>query len=112
MTGPEAEVLCRRLGIHLRKNNFEACRDILDQEEKDMALDVRGLNRPEALAELDLDLRTVNLLERAGYLYLEDMRGISVFRLERELRGAGYPTIRKIGSIVSEAFRKDRAYCL
>lgn len=102
MMGRDADRIGRRLALHLRKNHFEGCHNILDQLEKDL-LDVKPLT---AVAELRISLRLINLLESNGYIYLKDMEHTNVFQLNRDLFGLGFSETRVVGKAVSDAFRE------
>ncbi len=106
MTGIEAEMIGRRLALHLRKNHFEGCHIILDYEEKKL---LNGGGAPKAIAELNLPLRHVNFLEKAGYVYIDDMVGMDVFSLEKDLSYIGPKGAVLIGKVVSDALRELRA---
>lgn len=102
MTGIEAENIGRRLALHLRKNNFDACHDILNGTETVMKESKGSL----AIAELPLELRTVNLLEKAGYLYVEDMRSVDFKRLVEEVTNMGKLTAAVIEEVVTKALQR------
>ncbi len=104
MTGHEADVIGRRLALHLRKNHFDGCHIILDYEEQKLSDD----EPPKAIAELDLPLRIINFLEGAGYVYIDELRGISVFDLEKSISYLGCAGATLVGKVVSDAFRKIR----
>lgn len=92
MTSNEAEAVGRRIALHLRKNNFMACHDILVTEEQQ-------LSSPEqitAIAELPIPLGCVNFLEGAGYIYLADLVGVDVTELE----------IKELGPISKNIIKK------
>lgn len=89
MIGSEADEIGRRLSIHLRKNNFEACHDVLDTVKKEKATKYNGRV---ALAETELSLRWVNFLEKSGYLYVDQLQGLSdkdIDKLCRKMRNMG-----------------------
>lgn len=77
MTGPEADRLGARLALHLRKGDFEVCRHILESAEEA----TESQDGPTAIAELNLDLRYVNLLEKEGFIYVSDLDGVDIMNL-------------------------------
>lgn len=79
MTGPEADRLGARLALHLRKNEFQVCHHILDSKEVEMK--AASHDRVTAIAELNLNLRYVNMLERAGFIYVTDLDHVDIRRL-------------------------------
>ena len=79
MTGIEAERLGRRLAIHLRRNEFECCRDIINNKERQREiLAETPTEQPTALAEIGIDLRWVNMLEEMGCVYIKDLEGLDL----------------------------------
>lgn len=80
MTGREAEAAGRRIAIHLRKGQFAACHNII-KELKQSCRD-RKKDVPTAIAELPIDLRWVNMLEEAGYIYIDDLDGVDLDQLD------------------------------
>lgn len=101
MTGHEADVIGRRLALHLRKNHFEGCHHILDYEEKKLS----DVGPPTAVAELRIPLRLINVLEAHGYVYVVDMSHTDVFQLER-IFGVGFKHTMLIARAVSDALRE------
>ena len=79
MTGPEADQLGARLALHLRKNEFVVCHHILDSKEEQCKV-AEPYHAP-AIAELDLDLRYINMLEKAGFIYAADLDHIDIHKL-------------------------------
>lgn len=78
----EVELALSRMLVHLQRDEFEPCHDILDGLEAEWK--VRGRVDGEALnciASLNLGMREINLLEDAGFLYVTDMDGIDLERL-------------------------------
>lgn len=76
MTGPEAERLGRKIALHLRKQEFGACHEILDfaeQEHGDGFHDAMIEN----IAETNLPLRLINKLEEAKYAKIADFRDVT-----------------------------------
>ena len=79
MTGIEAEQLGRRIAIHLRRNDFEGCRNIINNKERQRKeLAESPAEQPTALAEIGLDLRWVNMLEEMGCVYIRDLEGLDL----------------------------------
>lgn len=68
MTPKDASILSRRLELHLRRNEFEACHNILNEIEAEIES-----TPPEGIAELPLDLRWVNALETLNYIKISDL---------------------------------------
>lgn len=68
MTPKDAELVSRRLELHLRRNQFEVCREILAIAEKEIESTC-----PVNIAELDMDLRWVNALDKLGYIKISDL---------------------------------------
>ncbi len=114
MTGIEADQLGRRLSIHLRKNNFEACRDVLDEVEKERAkkrarpLAFLGCSQRSrlALAETRLDMRWVNLLEEQNIMYVDQLRGKNIDKLCHRIRNMGPRAVTAI-KIALNAVKED-----
>ena len=72
MTGRDAEVAAARLSLHLRKNQFEACHNIL------YGLEAEITSRcPVNIAELNLNLRWVNALEKLEYIKISDLDDVN-----------------------------------
>ncbi len=105
MTGYEAEVIGRRLALHLRKNHFEGCRDILNYEERKLS----ETGPSTTIAELRIPLMLINILENNGYVYLSDMAYTNVFQLCRDLPRVRASSTTLICRVVSDAFRDLRA---
>lgn len=103
MTGIEADIIGRRIALHLRRNHWEGCHNILDYEEQKLL----SAEPVVAIAELKIPLRMVNLLESHEYIYLTDMLDTNVFQLEKIL-GLGPLHTIVIARAVSDAFRKVR----
>lgn len=72
MNSDRADKIGRQLSIYLRKNQFDACHELLD----DLKRTEKCLYHSEIewLSETSLDLRTLNLLEKAGFNAIEDLR--------------------------------------
>ncbi len=108
MTGPEADRVGRRLALHLRKNDFAICQKILKSMENQFR--VAEPYRTTAIAELDLELRYINMLENGGFVLISDMDHINVDNLElrsksgrRMLGDKGKQTInRALGRTVQD----------
>lgn len=78
MTGAQADDVGRRMSLHLRRNNFEACHGILSELEWDAEQDSVG---PAAIAELPIELRLANALEGAGYIYVDELKTLDEAKL-------------------------------
>lgn len=79
MTGPEAERIGRKISIHLRRNEFTVCHEILRSLGEQHNLAQSDVDGPTPIAEVrQLELRYVNSLEKAGYIYLEDLDGVDL----------------------------------
>lgn len=76
MTGPEAERLGRRMALHLRKNQFTLCREILEFAEQEHGDSLRD-TLIENIAETGLDLKLINRLESEGYLKIADLGDVT-----------------------------------
>jgi len=111
MTGEQADAVAGQLGLHLRKNNFEACRNILSNLEEEQLADVGRV--PTAIAELSIELRYVNALEKAGYIHIDDLEGVSLHKLRSRglLPQIGVGTIDEINRVLQRAreLRKQQA---
>ena len=87
MTGPEAERVGRRLGIHLRRNEFAACLEIvLSLRDKQMAREFKDAGPKDRIPIAELlgsELRYINKLEEAGYIYIEDLDDVDLMDLTR-----------------------------
>lgn len=70
--------LSRRIVLHLLRDQYNACHDILRAFEKQTEVPE---GEPVAIAELPLDLRYINMLESVGYVYIEDFEGIDIDEL-------------------------------
>ena len=106
MTGPEAERAGARIAIHLRRNEFGVCREIIRalETQHDLAQS-DGVDDPTPIAEVrGLDLRYVNALEKAGYIYLEDLDGVDL----EELIRSGPRRISHFGTKAVTALKRAR----
>ncbi len=84
----EVELALSRMLVHLQRNEFEACRDVLDgleAESKTRGVDREALN---CIASLDLDMREINMLEAGGFIYVTDMDGVDLYSLNLPNMGA------------------------
>ena len=101
MTGLQADQLGRKLGIHLRRNEFGVCREIIDAVEQEFRQRPR---RPDAdgvaIAESGLDLRLVNLLEKEGYLYVGQLQGVDLDGLRQRCSQLGSVGVRAIRGMI------------
>ena len=71
----DAENLSRRLQIHLQRNNFTLCHHIINKAEAEQDNDDGIII---ALAEIEeLDQNLISILDKAGYIYLEDLVGVT-----------------------------------
>lgn len=107
MTGIEAKILARRLELHLRKNNFVVCQNILEGAEN--KYDLRGTGEITTIAELRISLRTVTLLEKKGYLYLKQFDEVDILGLYKEINHLGEEDCRLLGGAVERARRHNTA---
>ena len=112
-TGIESEILEKRIELHLRKNNFGACREIVDTVEKEyfdeVQQDKSGGREITTLAELrGITLQVVNSLEERGYLYLQDLEGIDVENLYKEIPQVGKRSTHNLSVIVKKAMEHNR----
>ena len=90
MTGIEATTLARRLELHLRKNNFVVCGEILDEAENEYNQQcAEGIKEVTAIAELKISLDTITHLEKKGYVYIRQLDGIDVKRLHKKIMHLG-----------------------
>lgn len=82
MTGPEAEQIGTRIAIHLRRNEFAACYQILNWlYDEQMRRDFGEPDVHECIPIAEVlgdELRYVNRLEKAGYIYIEDLDGVDL----------------------------------
>lgn len=86
MTGIEARIMVGRLELHLRKNNFVVCKEILEEAEKEYAVQcVEGAKEVTAIAELKISLGTITLLEKKGYIHLEQLDGVDITQLYKKI---------------------------
>lgn len=93
MTGIEAEQLGRRLAIHLRRNDFKGCQEIINSEERQREiLD----EKPTAIAEIGINLRWVNMLEEMGCIYIKDLEGLDLKHFLRTVPDIGDKAIDEI----------------
>ncbi len=76
MTGAEAERFGRRIAIHLRRNEFEKCYDILRFMESQAEKREEDNGRIPLAEVFGQGIRHVNLLEAEGYSYADDLDGI------------------------------------
>ena len=79
MTRDEANVLSRRLQIHLERNHFGLCHAIIEEVEEEQKSRGRDDGKIYAIAEIPyVDLVTVSLLEkRRGLIYIKDLEGMT-----------------------------------
>jgi len=100
-----------KLEIHLERNQFEACRLLLDQAEKEES----GSSSlpPLTIAELDLDLRFVNMLEsEGGYIYLSEIEHVDIDALDWPNLGAfGKNKIKRAIAAGVRAREEDKIEC-
>jgi hypothetical protein len=81
MTGPEAERAGARIAIHLRRNEFAACHEILDHlksEQTKREFNKAADDRIPIAEVLGGELRCINMLEAAGYIYIEDLDDVDL----------------------------------
>ncbi len=81
MNSRDAKLLARRLSIHLCHNEFGLCHEILNSAEEEWEKTRGKDNTPTAIAELNIELRLVELLDREGYIYISDLDGIDIGNL-------------------------------
>lgn len=111
MNGPEADQTGNKISIRLRRNDFEACREIIDQHERQYR---KGPEVPTFIAELSIDLRTINVLEKYGYMQISDLDDVDIDAMNLPNIGpvakAGLKnTLRKARKRIVEAQdKKDR----
>lgn len=82
MTGSEAEQIGTRIAIHLRRNEFAVCHQILsdlegEQTERE-AYEFDAEDEIPIAEVLGHELRYVNALEKAGYIYIDDLDGVDL----------------------------------
>lgn len=108
MTGKQADIVAGQLGLHLRRNNFEACRDILNNLEEEQLANRSRI--PTAIAELSIELRYVNALEKAGYIYIDDLEGVSLHNLRSRglLPQIGAGTVSEITKVLRRARKQQQ----
>ena len=105
MTGQDSEEIGVRIALHLRKNHFSACHDIISTVEREMSEE----EQPVAIAEMGMALQWVNILEGLGYMYVRDLDGID-FKQLLEVDGLGPRAVREIkGAIKKTDFNFKRA---
>ena len=68
---PNAERIGTRIAIHLTKGNFGACHKLLDHYEKEC--DSGPPEVIEYIAELPMDPRWINALDKVGYIYIHEL---------------------------------------
>ncbi len=108
MTASDVMILSERLGLHLRKNHFSACREIIDSAETEyletVLQDERGGREITTIAELkNVPLGTVTLLERKGYMYLENLDGVDLKNLHKSILHLGEKQANGLSIAVEEA---------
>lgn len=103
MTANDASILSRRLEIHLMKNNFEVCRNLLEEAEKKGK---EGEGVIVNIAELDVSLRVINILEKAGYSLLQEIEDIDVETLHKNVWQLG----KVESSLLATAIRRAKTY--
>lgn len=110
MTGPEAEQVAARLSIHLRRNEFAACHEILNSlREQQMRHEFResSPDDPIPVAEvLGHEMKYVNMLEKVGYVYIDDLDGVVLADLADKSSPLYLPWFGKKGASLLEAARE------
>ena len=95
MTEKQIHELLAKLKSHLLVNNFSACHEILDGVEKFCGA-TKDRDELEAICNLDLDPRWKSLLERMGYIYLDELEEADIDSWEvRQLGDKGKKAIKK-----------------
>ncbi len=79
MNGQDADRIGREISLHFRRNNYEACRDLVNAAERRHN---EGPGVPEYLTEIGLGLRTTSELEKGGYILITDLDGVDIDGLE------------------------------
>ena len=109
MTGVEALTLVRRLELHLRKNNFVVCREILGEAENEYNQQCEeGAKEVTAIAELKISLATIAHLEKKGYVYLRQLDGIDVRRLWKSIKHLGRRESYILHNVVEKARKHNQ----
>lgn len=109
MTGPEAEQTAARISIHLRRNEFAACHEILGELEnrQDPEEDCTEFTSIPVAEVLGHELRYVNKLESAGYVYMEDLEGVDLQDLANKFSPMYLSWFGRKGvKLVEEGYRK------
>ena len=96
MTGKQAEKLARKLEIHLRRNQFSICQQIISHLEETYTGEEGVNNGRTAIAEVVKDPRLANLIEKVGVIYVDQVTKKTVKDLEE---------LKMLGAKGMEAFR-------
>ncbi len=67
---PEAAATGTRIAIHLTKKNYAACHNIIDEFVEARA---KAPEELEYIAQLSLSQRTLNILDKEGYLCIDEL---------------------------------------
>ena len=100
MIGRDADMVAARLSIHLRRNEFEACHNILDDLETAWKLDTKGIVY---IAELSIGVRLVNFLEKVGYIKVSDLDDVNWESLRKEVPWLGPAGVAEVRFAVEAA---------
>jgi len=89
----QAEMFGRMVTVHINKGDYWAARNVIDHAEKES-------NRPRSacrlpICDLDISLRTVDLLSESGRLYIDQLADMTEDDLRR-IWMLGKTTIRQI----------------
>ena len=107
MTGPDADILASRISVHLRKNEFAICTEIIEDTQRNHH-EKNAEGFIEAVAELGLELRLVTLMEKKGYIYLRDLLSVDVHSLHRKIKHFGADGSHAVYLALKRAHRHNR----
>jgi hypothetical protein len=114
MNGVDIAKVLRRLKVHLGRHQYEACHSILEDLEadfnKDRRLSKEHRDELECIASLPIEQRLINILEREGYIYVNELDGVDILNLS--IKQLGTKGKRAIYNAVKEARRQLEDLCL
>ncbi len=102
----EIELALSRMLVHLHKDEFDACHDILDGLEAESEVKEVDRHSLNCIASLDLDMKEINLLEAGGFIYVSDMDEVDLESLR--LPNMGRIERRRISAVIEEARKRLR----
>lgn len=105
MNSPDAETLSKRIELHLRRNQFAICKGIIEGVEKEYR---RGNStKITAIAELDIAIGAVTLLEKKGYIHIKQFDDVDIVKVCSAIRHIGHEEALRVSKAVEKAHKHN-----